>query len=66
MSIGSDVEKALKETKYTKFDRPIKLEDRWKESKEDREYAARIAKTDETIAFAKYRKLREEKGSYKN
>jgi hypothetical protein len=36
-----------------------KLEERWKESKEDRDYAARIAKRDEAIAFAKYRKLRE-------
>ena len=44
----------------------IKLEDRWKESKEDRDYAARIAKRDEAIAFAKYRKLREERGSDKN
>jgi hypothetical protein len=39
-----------------------KLEERWKESKEDRAYAARIAKRDEAIAFAKYRKLREERG----
>ena len=44
-----------------------KLEERWKESKEDRAYAARIAKRDEAIAFAKYRKLREErKQSYNN
>ena len=44
----------------------IKLEERWKESKQDRDYAARIAKRDEAIAFAKYRKLREERGSDKN
>ena len=44
----------------------IKLEERWKESKEDRLYAARIAKRDEAIAFAKYCKLREERGSDKN
>ena len=36
-----------------------KLEERWKESKEDRDYAARIVKRDEAIAFAKYRKFRE-------
>ena len=44
-------------------DKQIKdrLEERWKESKEDRAYAARIAKRDEAIAFAKYRKLREER-----
>ena len=43
-----------------------KLEERWKESKKDRDYAARIAKRDEAIAFAKYRKLKEETGSDKN
>jgi hypothetical protein len=38
------------------------------ESKEDREYAARLAKRDEAIAFAKYRKLiceRKAKGELK-
>ena len=45
----------------------IKLEERWKESKEDRDYAAKLAKGDEAIAFAKYRKHREErKQSYTN
>ena len=44
----------------------VKLEERWKESKEDRAYAARIAKRDEAIAFAKYRELREKRGSDKN
>lgn len=39
----------------------IKLEERWKESKEDRAYAARLAKRDENIAFAKYRKIRDER-----
>jgi hypothetical protein len=43
-----------------------KLEERWKESKQDRDYATRIAKRDENIALAKYRKLREERGSDKN
>jgi hypothetical protein len=43
-----------------------KLEERWKESKEDRAYAARIAKRDEAIAFAKYRKIKDERGSDKN
>ena len=66
MTIGNDVEKALKETKYAKTEDTTKLEERWKESKEDRAYAARIAKRDEAIAFAKYRKLREERGSNKN
>ena len=51
----------MKETKYAKSDCPSKLENRWKESKEDREYAARIAKRDEAIVFANYRKLRDER-----
>lgn len=44
----------------------IKLEQCWEESKDDRYYAARIAKRDDAIAFANYRKLREERGSDKN
>jgi hypothetical protein len=44
----------------------FKLERIWESTKEDRTYAARIAKRDEAIAFAKYRKLREERGSDKN
>jgi hypothetical protein len=66
MSIGNDVKKALQENKYTKTEDTTKLEERWKESKEDRSYAAKIAKRDEAIAFAKYRKIREERGSDKN
>ena len=66
MTIGNDVEKALKETKYAKTEDTTKLEERWKESKEDRDYAARIAKRDEAIAFAKYRELKEKRGSDKN
>jgi hypothetical protein len=61
MSVDKDVLAALKETKYAKSDCPSKLEDRWKESKEDREYAAKLAKRDEAIAFAKYRKIRDER-----
>lgn len=36
-----------------------KLEERWKETKEDRDCANRMAKRDEAIAFERYRKLRE-------
>lgn len=66
MSIGNDVKKALEETKYAKTEDTTKLDERWKEYKEDRVYATRIAKRDEAIAFAKYRKLKEERGSDKN
>lgn len=61
MTIDKDLSVALKETKYAKSDCPSKLEARWKESKEDRDYAAKIAKRDEAIAFAKYRKIRDER-----
>ena len=59
MSVDKDVMVALKETKYAKSDCPSKLLTRWKESEEDRVYATRIAKRDENIAFAKYRKIRD-------
>lgn len=39
----------------------FKLEQRWKESKEDRDYATRIARRDEKIASMNYHKLKEEK-----
>lgn len=55
--------------RHNMHDEQIKarLEERWVDSKKDRDYATRIAKRDEAIAFAKYRKLREErKQSYNN
>lgn len=44
----------------------IKLKQCWEESKDDRYYAARIAKRDEAIALTKYRKLRDERKLNKN
>lgn len=39
----------------------FKLERVWENTKEDRDYATRIARRDEKIACMNYRKLKEEK-----
>ena len=39
----------------------FKLERVWENTKEDRDYATRIARRDEKIASMNYRKLREER-----